>query len=129
MAILLDGLGNIMPNSAALTDFTPGASQLPHKKYQVSVYMVKKETALLHWHVHLAMGNQKLQLLKTIQENGGVITYEFAEEVTFSVVSYNVENIKAQMPAMRISVTELGAQATADEATGGPVVISIYFPR
>jgi len=127
---VLDGIALISPDSSSLDDFTPGASHLPHKKYQVSVYKVKKETDVLHWHVHLSMMNQKLQLLKTIQENGGLVTYEFAEEVTISVSSSKIENIKAQMPAMRISLSEYGDQVTQEgESADGLVVVSIYFSK
>jgi len=127
---VLDQIALISEDGSPLDDFTPGASHLPHKKYQVSIYMVKKETSVLHWHVHLAMMNQKSQLLKTIQENGGVTTYEFAEEVTISVSSSKIEDIKAKMPAMRISVSEYGNQvAQGEESEAEPVVISIYFSK
>lgn len=123
---VLNKINLISENGSSLEDFTPGASHLPHKKYQVSVFMVKKETGVFHWHIHLSMANQKLQLLKAIQENGGVVTYEFAEEVTISVPSSKIEVIKAKMPAMRISLSEYGNQVSQDE---GSSVISIYFSR
>jgi len=127
---VLDAIALISPDSSSLDDFSSGASHLPHKKYQVSVYTVKKETEVLHWHVHLSMMNQKVQLLKTIADNGGVVTYEFAEEVTISVASSKIENIKAQMPAMRISLSEYGDQvAKEDGEDAGSVVVSIYFSK
>ena len=101
----------------------------------VSVYMVKKDTDVHHWHVQLSMLSQKLQLLKTIQDNAGVITYEYAEEVTFSIASSKIGVVKAQMPAMRISVSLYGnrtSQETTDsegEVIKEPVVISVYFSK
>jgi len=125
-----DEIALIFPGSSPLDDFTPGVSHLPHKKYQVSVYKVKKETEILHWHVHLSMLNQKLQLMKTIQDSAGMVTYEFAEEVTFSVLRSKVEIIKAQMPAMRISLSEFGNQMDQESgAVDNTVVVSIYFAR
>ena len=116
----------ISEDGSSLENFTPGVSHLPHKKYQVSIFMVNKATAVFHWHVHLSMISQKLQLLKAIQENGGVITYEFAEEVTISGPSSKIGAMKAQMPAMRISLSEYGNQITQEE---GSTVISIYFSK
>jgi len=127
---VLDGIALVSPDSSSLDDFTPDVSHLPHKKYQVSVYTIKKETKVLHWHVHMSMMSQKFQLLKTIQDNGGVITYEFAEEVTISISSSKIEGIEAQMPAMRISLSQYGNQVTQeDESADGSIAVSIYFSK
>jgi len=127
---VLDEIDQLSVGSSSLKDFTPGASNLSNKEYKVSVYVVKKETAVLHWHVHLTMLTQKMQLLRSIQENGGDVTYEFAEEVTFSISSSKIEKIRAQMPAMRISLSEFGSPTVVEGGENDEsVVISIYFSR
>ena len=129
---ILDEIALISKEKSSLESFTPGASSGNNK---VSVYIERRETFVEHWHVHLSMPGQRAQFLSAINERGGIVTYEFAEEMTFSISESKIADLQAQMPAMRISLSKFGNRKSKEitneegEIIAEPVVISVYFPK
>lgn len=127
---VLEQIALISEGSSPLRDFTPLTSSPPNQEYQISIYIEQEKTSVQHWHVKLAMLNQKNQLLKMIREKGGMITYEYEEEVTFSITNFGIERLKEQMPAMRISLSTFGNQAgRGSQSADEMVVVSVYFSK
>jgi hypothetical protein len=126
---VLKEIAFISERSSPLRDFTPLTSS-PNTEYRGSIFIEREKTSVEHWHVNLTMPNQGAQLLQMIREKGGMITYQSEDEITFSISNSGMEQLKAQMPAMRISLSEYGNQENrSGEPTGEGTVISIYFSK
>ncbi|MBU1853127.1 MAG: zf-HC2 domain-containing protein [Candidatus Omnitrophica bacterium] len=111
-------------------DYTSGVITIMDEEHDVSIYLEKKGSSALHWHISLTSSRQKSQLLDIIREKGGMIDEEFEDGFIFFMQRPEIKKLKTRIMAMRVSLLEFGD--TGDEESqlsSGLVEISVCFTK